>query len=824
MTTRPRAFALAALAAVLILIFQFAPFATAQDQGPDQGQDQGQDQGNYQDPPTRAGRIGYVQGSVSFQPGGEGDWLDAVPNRPLTTGDNLWADKDARAEVQIGSTSIRLAPETSLTFLDLGDNVTQVRLSVGSLFFRIRRLDQGESFEVDTPNLAFNVDQPGEYRIDVNENGDQTMASVWHGDAEITGGGSSYRLTEGQQGTFSGTDQLSYDVAAIGQPDDFSRWALDRDRREDSLRSAQYVPTDMTGYEDLDEYGSWHNVDGYGNVWSPNGVAGDWAPYRNGHWAYVGPWGWSWVEDEPWGFAPFHYGRWAFAGGGWCWVPGPVGVRPVYSPALVAFVGGGGFSVGVGVGGGVGWFPLGPGEVYVPWYRTSPRYVQNVNVTNTRVTVVQVTNVYDNRANNVTYINQRAGRGITVVNHDTFVNARPVNRNIERVDARKFENAPVTHEALRNIQPSRESVMGTAHQVKYAPPAKVMSRSVVATRQPVVRNRPAVPGISRTEAAPQVRTVKAAPRNQAESLNRGARGKTPGAGNAPANEGRPGAAENRPGQPATNNRPGAAENRPGQPENRPGQPENRPGAAPNNRPGAPENNAGRPNVPRPGNPNNGPGSPENRGAAAPRPGNENNGSPNPRGEAAPRPGAPENNNPSARPNAPEENRPGAANNNRNVPRPSSARPNENRPEPGRPTNAPEGNARPENPRAPEGRAPQPMAPENRSNAPENRPNAPETRPAPDNRPANTPPETKPSAPPQNRHEVAPPETRQAPAPRPETRNQPAPRETRPAEQPRQAAPPARPSERPQRESKPPESRSDKEKNSDNKDKDKQKFR
>src|SRR5439155_9088293 len=221
----------------------------------------------------------------------------------------------------------------------------------------------------------------------------------------------SYRLTEGQQGTFSGTEQLTYDIAGIGGSDSFTQWSLSRDERFERSRSRQYVSEEMTGYEDLDDYGQWRNVGGYGNVWSPSGVGGDWAPYRDGHWAYVSPWGWTWVDDEPWGFAPFHYGRWAFLESRWCWVPGPVEAVPVYSPALVAFVGGGGFSIGVGIGGGVGWFPLAPGEVLVPWYRTSPRYVQNVNVTNTRVNVTQVTNVYNtvtvNKVTNVTYVNQR---------------------------------------------------------------------------------------------------------------------------------------------------------------------------------------------------------------------------------------------------------------------------------------------------------------------------------------------------------------------------------------------------------------------------------
>src|SRR5450432_2165992 len=192
-------FSIAVLAAAILLMLPMAPAALAQDQV--QYQDQGQ--GNDQDPSIRAGRISLVQGTVSFQPGGQGDWLEAVPNRPLTTGDNLWVDRDSRAEIEIGSTSIRLGPETSLTFLDLGDNSTQLRLSVGSVFFRVRHFGGDDTFEVDTPNLAFNVNRPGEYRLDVNENGDQTIATAWSGEGEISGNGDSYRLFAGQQGEFT---------------------------------------------------------------------------------------------------------------------------------------------------------------------------------------------------------------------------------------------------------------------------------------------------------------------------------------------------------------------------------------------------------------------------------------------------------------------------------------------------------------------------------------------------------------------------------------------------------------------------------------------
>ena len=248
----------------------------------------------------------------------------------------------------------------------------------------------------------------------------------------------------------------------------------------------------MTGYEDLDDYGHWRYVADYGPVWTPVGVASGWAPYRFGHWIWVAPWGWTWVEDEPWGFAPFHYGRWAYVENGWCWVPGPVYVRPVYAPALVAFVGGGGFHLSIGVGEGVAWFPLGPREVYVPPYRVSRTYVNNVNITNTRVNITQVTNVYNNYTTNnvtkITYVNQRVPTAVTAVTHETFVNARPVARNLAQVDARQLAEAPVSH--MVQVQPERASVVGAGAAVKARPPAVIENRHVVATRNPTPPRAP----------------------------------------------------------------------------------------------------------------------------------------------------------------------------------------------------------------------------------------------------------------------------------------------------------------------------------------------
>jgi hypothetical protein len=500
-----KALAVGIVLAGMLLMLQAPLTIVAQEPPPDQGPPQ--QQGPAQDPPGRVARLGYSVGSVSFQPGGEGDWVQAVANRPLTTGDNIWADKDSRAELQSGSTSLRIDSETSLTFLDIDDRTTQLKLSQGSIIVRVRHLDDEDHFEIDTPNLAFQIQRTGEYRIDVNADGSETDATVWNGRGEATGGGNSYIVVAGQRARFTGTDQLDHEIDQIPNRDDFDDFSSQRDEREDHAESSNYISPEMTGASDLDEYGHWRYAAGYGPVWAPTQVGPGWAPYRNGHWVWVAPWGWTWVEDEPWGFAPFHYGRWAYVDTGWCWVPGPVYVRPVYAPALVVFVGGG--AVAFGGGAGVAWFPLAPREVYVPWYRTSPGYVNNVNVTNTNVNVTQVTNVYNttiinNNTTNVTrinYANQHVGNAVTAVSHETFASAKPVQSNLAKVDPKQIENAPVVRSIP--VQPARASVIGAGRPTAAKPPAAVMSRQVVATRQPPP---PRTPLGQRPTTEPNVRT------------------------------------------------------------------------------------------------------------------------------------------------------------------------------------------------------------------------------------------------------------------------------------------------------------------------------
>jgi len=800
-----------------------------------------QDQYQQQDdPPSRVARIGYMEGSVSFQPAGETEWVQAVPNRPMTTGDKIWADKDSRAELQLGSAVIRLSANTGFSFLNLDDHTAQIQLTSGSINIRVRRLDQDDIFEIDTPNLAFSVTEPGSYRVEASEDGTYTVVSPREGGGQATGNGQTYTLHAGQRGTFSGTDSLNADVIEISGADQFDNWAYNRDHRYDNSRSARYLSHDVVGYEDLDDNGDWRDDSNYGHVWFPNRVEAGWAPYHEGHWDWIPPWGYTWVDDSSWGYAPFHYGRWVTVGGRWGWVAGPVEVRAVYAPALVVFVGGG---IGVGFGGNVGWFPLGPREVFVPSYHVSREYVNRVNISNTTVNTTTVTNIYNttiinNRTTNttitnVTYANRNVQGAVTVVPQRAFASAQPVARAAVKVDARQIAAAPVS--ARVAVAPTRESVLGakaaTANHVT-APPAAVMNRPVIAKTTPPPPPVPfakqqqalaAHPGeplakhevqtLRPAAAAAAQPMVKVAPPGKPATPTMGRPANQPG--NQPGNQPNAG----RPGQPASNQPANQPANRPGNqpaPNERPGQPGNQPNAG---RPGQPASNppanqqANRPgNQPSPPQPNN---RPETNRPPAAQPNNrpEMN-QPNNRPEANRPPAAQPNNRPETNQpnNRPEANRPPAAqpnnrpetnqpNNRPEANRPPAAQPN-NRPEPNQPNSRPEAN-RP--PAAQPNNRPEPNQPNNRPEA--NRPpaaqpnNRPETN-QPNNRPeANRPP----AAQPNNRPEP----NRNQPAPAP--RQQP-PQQERQQQQQQRTPPPAatKPAPPPQRQQTPAEKKQEEE--------------
>jgi hypothetical protein len=636
---RPARTLAGALTALAILTIALPPVSRAQDQD---------------DPPSRVARLGYMEGSVSFEPAGENDWVQAFPNRPMTTGDQLWVDNNSRAEVQLGPTTINLWSNTGFSFLNLDDQTVQIQLTAGAINLRVRELDPNTIFEVDTPNQAFTVTEPGRYRVEASENGDYTVVTIREGAGESTGNGQSYTLHAGQRTTFSGTTSLNAEVEDIGEPDDFDNWSDQRYQRYDDSPSARYCSRDVVGFSDLDDNGDWHAESEYGPVWFPRVVVG-WAPYHVGHWAWIDPWGWTWVDDDPWGYAPFHYGRWLWIQGRWGWVPGPPRERPVYAPALVVFVGGGGLAFG----GNVAWFPLGPREVYVPSYPVSQAYVNRVNISNTTVNVTTVTNVYNTTIinktttiTNVTYVNRSVQGAVTAVPQAAFASAQPVAKVAVAVNAQEIARAPISSRAA--VPPSNQAVLGahanTAGHVS-APPAAVAKRVVVAktappppppsfaSRQqilaqhpgePIARQQlqkmvPAAAVASRVKRAPPAKpaTATPAPNRANQPANRPATppaNARPAANPAPA---RPQPSAQPSNQPAPANRP--AESRPQPNRAEPAQPA-RP--APNNRPETNRPESNRPETrPQPTPPP----------AARPEP---NRPAEQPRTQPAPRPSAP----------------------------------------------------------------------------------------------------------------------------------------------------------------------------------------
>ena len=437
------------------------------------------------DPPTRAARLSYVEGAVSVQPAGVDDWTAAAINRPLTSGDQLWSDRGSRAEIELGAATVSLADSSSLSVLNLSDEAVQLQVSAGIANITLRDLDPAGSFEVDAPNAAVSLVRPGSYRISVDGAGNTTVA-MRDGQAEvITSAGQSIILRGGQGAQFAAGGDV--DVAPLGPPDEFDRWCAQREQRWARNQYAiQYVSSDVVGSEDFGDYGEWREEPDYGFVWYPTRIEADWAPYRDGRWLWVTPWGWTWVDNAPWGYAPFHYGRWAYLRQRWAWVPAPPRRRAVYAPALVAWIGGSavGDAVTVGAGPSVGWLPLAPGEVYLPGYRVSPRYLQNVNVNNTTiVNNTYITNVYRNPGLQNRYANRDVPRALTVVSQINFASGQSVAGRVI-ASAPQWRGAAATPRPP-GILPARQSVLGPSAQTPARrPPIAVMNRPVVARHEP----------------------------------------------------------------------------------------------------------------------------------------------------------------------------------------------------------------------------------------------------------------------------------------------------------------------------------------------------
>lgn len=432
------------------------------------------------DPPARTARVSYLSGAVSFQRSGDTSWSETSLNYPLTTGDRLYADQGSRAELQVGPYAARLSHGTDLTVTALTDQAMQLGLALGTLRLTVYDLPSGDTVEVDTPNGSLTVLEPGEYRIDIFKERDETVVRVDRGSLEIGAAGAAERVGTGQSVQLTGTNPI--ELASVEQwpADEFDSWSSDRDTRLSNSVSARYVSREIPGYADLDDAGRWEEDAEYGPVWYPTVVVG-WVPYRVGHWAWIDPWGWTWVEEEPWGFAPFHYGRWVYVRSSWGWIPGPVVERPCYASALVVFVG----RSRRRDPDDQAWFPLGPREPYYPSYHHSDGYQRRVNETNIRDgDATSYTRIPPN-IDVVHYANRRTAT--TVVTGASFRNGQPVARHLIRTVPNWIATAPITpHPALT---PTRVADRG-GRPARVPPRVEKPMIAVAAPGQPIVRRDP----------------------------------------------------------------------------------------------------------------------------------------------------------------------------------------------------------------------------------------------------------------------------------------------------------------------------------------------
>lgn len=330
------------------------------------------------DSPTRVGRVSLTQGQVSMSADVGDEMRPAAINWPVTSHNQISTARGARTEVRIGSTAIRLDGDSALEVVSIDDDTISLHLHYGSASIRVRNPDAVRGFRLSTPHGQVRLQEPGRFRVDVDRVPDSSVVNVFDGVALVDAGGSALTLRANRRAEMHQDDVRT----SMATRDSFDDWALLRDQRDERAVSERYVGAEMTGAEDLDQHGAWREDAEYGPVWTPRSVPSGWVPYRDGSWTWVSPWGWTWVDNAPWGYAPFHYGRWVMVNQRWCWAPGRNVGRPVWAPALVGWVGGSNWSLTFGNRSQVpaqGWYPLGPRHVYVPGYRLSDRHLKYIN-------------------------------------------------------------------------------------------------------------------------------------------------------------------------------------------------------------------------------------------------------------------------------------------------------------------------------------------------------------------------------------------------------------------------------------------------------------
>ncbi len=460
------------------------------------------------DPPGRIGRIALLSGTVNLDNPNSGETFSAPLNQPLTSGDILTTEPGSRTEIQIGSMTVRLDSGSRLEFERIDDEQVRLYLENGRAIVKLSSPEAVNDFVLETRNGRFNARNTGIYRFDTDAS--STTGTAYYGSLHFAASDSALDIGPGQNA------QFWQDGQAIGQTrhrllpapnDDFTRWSAARDQRPAANTYSRYVSPEMTGAADLDAYGNWSENAEYGAIWYPRALTDDWAPYRSGHWAWVAPWGWTWVGNEPWGFAPFHYGRWVHHHGRWGWVPGTRIARPVYAPAMVAWIGapGIGLSLSFGTAPAVGWFPLAPREVYVPAYRSSANYVRQVNVSHV-THITNVTTIVNNPqavVRETRYAHRELPQAVTVVPTSVVTQRRSVAP--AALSARDFRS--LREQPLQATAPVTVPQASAAPELRARPEQRPEQRPERSSQADIRRQREAHAPAMSTPAIPEHRVT-----------------------------------------------------------------------------------------------------------------------------------------------------------------------------------------------------------------------------------------------------------------------------------------------------------------------------
>lgn len=303
--------------------------------------------------PVRLAHLSYLNGPVTWRPNDSAQWSAATKNLPIRQGAQVWVKPGSRAEVLFDDgSSMRLGGGSVATlqnmYSDDHGEFTEVKMADGLSTFNLR--NKQSQYQIDTPRASVKAYGPSEFRVGVGETVEIADIS---GDSSVSGPQGSTPLRMGHRVSIQ-NDTAPYRVTENPNPDEWDHFNENRDVV--NYHRNQYVPANLDIVSgDLDQYGDWHTDPHYGHVWAPREHDRDWRPYHNGRWVWVSPWGWTWVGNEDWGYAPYHYGSWTHRPYGWAWAPGPA--VQYWSPGVVSFV-----DSDVNVG----WVPLDPDEVTYP--------------------------------------------------------------------------------------------------------------------------------------------------------------------------------------------------------------------------------------------------------------------------------------------------------------------------------------------------------------------------------------------------------------------------------------------------------------------------